>query len=94
MGVYGTFIQYIHPSLFAEVPLHLLIAQWEKPRIVLWPALQHANALPTELRRTLSKSSKISKSLVTLEGLEKQNPKLVIFVVSEKSYIQTTYGSV
>jgi hypothetical protein len=57
-----TCIQSIHPSLFAEAPLHLFIAgqgQWEKPswgaepRIDLEPALQQANALPTELRCTL-----------------------------------------
>jgi hypothetical protein len=57
------FIQYIHPSPFAEVPLHLLIAgqlsgknlpAWgAEPRIELGSALQQADALTSELRRTL-----------------------------------------
>jgi hypothetical protein len=59
-------IQYIHPSPFAEAPLHLCIAgqgQWEKPswgaepRIELEPALRRtthwATPHPTELLRTL-----------------------------------------
>jgi hypothetical protein len=59
-----TFIQsqYIHPSPFAEASLHFFIAlsaQWGKPpcsaepRIELGPALQQADALPTEPRRTI-----------------------------------------
>jgi hypothetical protein len=56
-----TFMWYIHPSSFAEVPLYLLIAgqQWEKPprgaepRIELGPTLQQADAQTTEPRRTL-----------------------------------------
>jgi hypothetical protein len=60
-----TFIQsqYIHPSPFAEASLHFFIAlsaQWGKPpcgaepRIELGPALQQADALPTEPRRTIN----------------------------------------
>ncbi len=53
-----TFIQYIYPSPFAGASLHLLIT-WklsgktlqEVPRIELGPALQQADALPTEPRR-------------------------------------------
>ncbi len=41
-----TCIQYIHPSSFAEVTLHLIIAGQLS-------ALQQADELPTELRRTL-----------------------------------------
>jgi hypothetical protein len=57
------FIQYIHPSPFAEVPLRLLIAsqpQWEKnlprvPRRESNPGLPYSKpgALLSELRRTL-----------------------------------------
>jgi hypothetical protein len=56
-------IQYIHPSPFAKASLHFLIAcllSGEKPpcgaepRIELGPALQQANALPTEPRRTIA----------------------------------------
>jgi hypothetical protein len=53
-----TFIQYIHLSAFAEVPLHFLIAgqlTWDaKPRVGLGPASQQADALPTELHSSLS----------------------------------------
>jgi len=58
-----TFIQYIHPSPLAEVPLHLLIAghlKWEKPPwgaepgIELGLALKQADALPFELCRILT----------------------------------------
>ncbi len=58
-----TFIQYIYPSPFAEASLHFLIAcllSGETPpwaaeaRIELGPALQQADALPTEPRRTLN----------------------------------------
>ncbi len=54
-----TFIQYINLSPFAEVPLHLLIAGQEKHpwgaelKIELGTALEQADALPFELRRTL-----------------------------------------
>ncbi len=56
-----TFIQsqFIHPSPFAEASLHFLIAYMLSgedlpvvPRIELGPALQKADALPTEPRRT------------------------------------------
>ncbi len=53
-----TFIKYIHPSPFARF-LSISSAQWEKPpwdaepRIELGPALQQADALPSELSRTL-----------------------------------------
>jgi hypothetical protein len=56
-----TFIQYIYPSPFAEASLHFLIAcllSGETPpcgaeaRIELGPALQQADALPTEPRRS------------------------------------------
>jgi hypothetical protein len=54
-------IQYTHPSPFAVVPLHLLIAgQLSGPlwgaelSIELGPALQQADALLTSLRRTLN----------------------------------------
>jgi hypothetical protein len=56
-------IPYIHPSPFAEASLHFLIAlvlSGEKPpcgaepRIELGPALQQADALPTEPRRTMT----------------------------------------
>ncbi len=55
-------ILYIHPSPFAEASLHFLIAlvlSGEKPpcgaepRIELGPALQQADALPIEPRRTM-----------------------------------------
>jgi hypothetical protein len=58
-----TFIQYIYPSPFAEASLHFLIACLlsgetppcgAKPRIELGPALQQADALPTEPRRTIT----------------------------------------
>ncbi len=58
-----TFIQYIYPSPFAEASLHFLIACLlsgetppcgGKPRIELGPALQQADALPTEPRRTMN----------------------------------------
>jgi hypothetical protein len=57
-----TFIQHICPSPFAEVSLHLFIALklsgkppcGAEPRIELGPALQQADALPTEQRRTLT----------------------------------------
>jgi hypothetical protein len=69
-----TFIQsqYIHPSPFAEASLHFFIAlsaQWGKPpcgaepRIELGPALQQADALPTEPRRTIGKISVLSTTL-------------------------------
>ncbi len=58
--------RYIRSSLFAEAPLHPLIAAgqsvgkislWcrepENPRIELGPALLQADALPTKLRRSL-----------------------------------------
>ena len=57
-----TFVQYTHPSSFAEASLHFLIAlvlSGEKPpcgaepRIELGPAFQQADALPTEPRRTI-----------------------------------------
>jgi hypothetical protein len=54
-----TFIQYIHPSPFAEVSLHLLIAgqlsvkNVPEPKIDLGPAMQQADAHLTEPRRTL-----------------------------------------
>ncbi len=58
-----TFIQsqFIHPSPFAEASpfLHRLYAQWGRPpcgaepRIELGPALQQADAMPTEPRRTI-----------------------------------------
>ncbi len=50
----------------------------------------------TQLNYAAHSRSLLKFSLVTLEGLEKQNPLLVIFVVSEKSYIpvQTTYESI
>ncbi len=60
-----TFIQYIYPSPFVEASLHFLIAcllSGEKPpcgaeprieRIELGPALQQADALPIEPRRTM-----------------------------------------
>ncbi len=54
-----TFIQYIYPLPFAEVSLHLLIAgqlsgnNLSEPIIELGPAIQQADARPTELRRTL-----------------------------------------
>jgi hypothetical protein len=57
-----TFIQYIYPSPFAEASLHFFIAcvaQWgeppcgAEPRIELGPALQQADALPTEPRHTI-----------------------------------------
>jgi hypothetical protein len=57
--------QYIHPSPFAEASLHFLIACMlsgdnlpvacgAEPRIELRPALQQADALPTEPRRTIT----------------------------------------
>jgi hypothetical protein len=55
-----TFIQYIYPSPFAEASLHFFIAcllSGEKPpcgaepRIELGPALQQADALPTEQKK-------------------------------------------
>jgi len=58
-------MQYMHPSPFAEVPFHFLIAgqlsgknpSWgAEPRIELGPALQRADALPTDLRHTLKLS--------------------------------------
>ncbi len=57
-----TFIQYIYPSPVAEASLHFLIACLlsretppcgAEPRTELWPALQQADALPTEPRRTI-----------------------------------------
>jgi hypothetical protein len=50
-----TFIQYIYPSPFAEVYLHIFIAGSSvgkppcgaEPKIELGPALQQADALPT-----------------------------------------------
>jgi hypothetical protein len=53
-----SFIQYFHPSLFAKVSLHLLIAgqlSGAEPRIELGPAIQQADTLPVpiELRRIL-----------------------------------------
>jgi hypothetical protein len=57
-----TFIQYIYPSPFAEASLHFLIACslsgetppcGAEPGIELGPALQQADALPTEPRRTI-----------------------------------------
>ncbi len=54
-----TFIQDIYTSPFAEVSLHLLIAGQLSGKtlseliIELGPAIQQANARPTELRRTL-----------------------------------------
>jgi hypothetical protein len=57
-----TFIQYICPSPFAEVSLHLFIALklsgkeppcGAEPRIELGLALQQADALSTEQRRTI-----------------------------------------
>ncbi len=56
-------IPYIHPSPFAEASLHFLIAlvlSGEKPpcgaepTIELGPAVQQADALPTEPRRTIN----------------------------------------
>ncbi len=56
-------IPYFHPSPFAEASLHFLIALvlsgekppcGAKPRIELGPALQQADALPTEPRRTIT----------------------------------------
>ncbi len=56
-------IKYIRPSPFAEASLHFFIAlvlseekpPWgAEPRFELGPALQHASALPTELRFTHS----------------------------------------
>ncbi len=58
-----TFIQYIHPSPFAEVPLHLFIAgqlsgkktPWAaEPRIELPTTLQQADALPSEFHHMTS----------------------------------------
>jgi hypothetical protein len=58
-----TFIQYIYPSPFAEASLHFLIAcllsgetppYGAEPGIELGPALQQADALPTEPRRTIT----------------------------------------
>ncbi len=55
-------IPYIHPSPFAEVSLHFLnalVLSGEKPpcgaepRIELGPAVQQADALPPEPRRTI-----------------------------------------
>ncbi len=56
-----TFIQHIYPSPFAEASLHFLIACplsgetplcGVEPGTELGPALQQADALPTEPRRT------------------------------------------
>jgi hypothetical protein len=50
---------HIHPSPFAEASLHFLIAcmlsgkDLPEPGIELGPALQQADALPTEPRRTI-----------------------------------------
>jgi hypothetical protein len=58
-----TFVQYIYPSPFAEASLHFLIACLlsgetppcgAEPRIELGPALQQADALPTEPCRTIN----------------------------------------
>ncbi len=57
-----TFIQYIYPSPFGKASLHFLIACLlsgetppcgAKPRIELGPALQQADSLPAEPRRTI-----------------------------------------
>jgi hypothetical protein len=65
-----TFIQYIYPSPFAEVSLHFLIACLlsgetppcgAKPRIELGPALQQADALPTEPRGTIAEPGRTIK---------------------------------
>jgi hypothetical protein len=56
------FVQYIYPSVFAGASLHLLVAcklsgknppYGAEPRIELGPALQQADALPAEQRRTI-----------------------------------------
>jgi hypothetical protein len=66
-SAYSTFIiiiiiQYIHPSLFAEVYLHFLIAGrlsekislgGARPGIELGPTLQQADAIPTKLCHSL-----------------------------------------
>ncbi len=49
-----TFTQSAYPSPFAEASLHLLITLKAQPRIELGPALQQADALPTEPRRTIT----------------------------------------
>ncbi len=60
-----TFIDYIYPLPFAEASLHFLITCLlsgetppcgAEPRIELGPALQQADALPTEPRRTLTET--------------------------------------
>ncbi len=64
-----TFIQYNYPSPFAEAYLHFLIACLlsgetplcgTEPRIELRPALEQANVLPTEPRRTIKPCRTIS----------------------------------
>jgi hypothetical protein len=73
-----TFIQsqYIHPSPFAEASLHVFIAfsaQWGKPpcgaepRIELGPALQQADALPTEPRHTIKTGSNSASNSASLD---------------------------
>ncbi len=84
-----TFIQYIHPSSpVADVPLHLLIAGQligkihpGVPVIELGPALQQADALPSDcmrrthvLRRTLSYVAPLIAE--SRRGIIKRNPCL------------------
>jgi hypothetical protein len=77
-----TFIQYIYPSPFAEASLHpflhRLLAQWgeppcgAEPRIELGPALQQADALPTEPRRTIKRLFRLFRLYNETEDQPKQ----------------------
>jgi hypothetical protein len=68
---FSYFITYIRSHYIYPSP-HRLQAQWEKPpcgaesRIELEPALQHADVLPTELRRTKIKELKDGQKMYIL----------------------------
>jgi hypothetical protein len=72
--IFTTYIHsfnHIHPSPFAGASLHLLIA-WKLsgktlpvvPRIELGPALQQADVLPIETRRTITTQQKLPLLIV------------------------------